>query len=83
MAIVRTWGPVSMVFFSIFPDTPRSSIALLSVSGVTPVFDSWDGAYWEIDAVRWTVVVDTSLAIVGGPMARCDFTLAEMAAAPR
>jgi hypothetical protein len=45
--------------------------------------DFWDGAYWEIDAVRWTVVVDTSLAIVGGPMARCDFTLAEMAAAPR
>jgi membrane protein YqaA with SNARE-associated domain len=36
MAIVRDWGPVSMVFFSIFPDTPRASIALLSLSGVTP-----------------------------------------------
>ena len=36
MAIVRDWGPASMVFFSIFPDTPRASIALLSLSGVTP-----------------------------------------------
>jgi membrane protein YqaA with SNARE-associated domain len=37
LALVRSWGPVSMVFFSIFPDTPRSSIALLALSGVAPV----------------------------------------------
>jgi membrane protein YqaA with SNARE-associated domain len=36
LAIVRSWGPVSMVFFSIFPDSPRSSIALLALSGVAP-----------------------------------------------
>jgi membrane protein YqaA with SNARE-associated domain len=36
LAIVRSWGPVSMVFFSVFPDSPRSSIALLALSGVAP-----------------------------------------------
>jgi len=37
LAMVRTWGPVSMVFFSVFPDSPRSSIALFALSGVAPV----------------------------------------------
>jgi hypothetical protein len=38
LAVVRHWGPVSMVFFSMFPDTPRSSIVLLSLSGVSPAW---------------------------------------------
>lgn len=38
LAMVRTWGPVSMVFFSVFPDSPRSSIVLLALSGVAPVW---------------------------------------------
>jgi hypothetical protein len=33
---VRTWGPASMVFLSAFPDTPRTSIAALALSGVAP-----------------------------------------------
>ena len=33
---VRTWGPASMVFLSVFPDSPRSSIAVLALSGVAP-----------------------------------------------
>ena len=33
---VRTWGPASMVFLSVFPDSPRSSIAVLALSGVDP-----------------------------------------------
>jgi hypothetical protein len=33
---VRTWGPVSMVFLSVFPDSPRTSIATLALSGVAP-----------------------------------------------
>ena len=33
---VRTWGPASMVFLSVFPDTPRTSIAALALSGVAP-----------------------------------------------
>jgi hypothetical protein len=33
---VRTWGPASMVFLSVFPDSPRSSIAVLALSGVNP-----------------------------------------------
>jgi membrane protein YqaA with SNARE-associated domain len=36
LAMVRDWGPVSMVFFSVFPDSPRSSIALFALSGVSP-----------------------------------------------
>ena len=36
MAMVREWGPASMVFFSVFPDSPRSSIALFALSGVAP-----------------------------------------------
>ena len=31
---IRTWGPVSMVFLSAFPDSPRTSIAVLALSGV-------------------------------------------------
>jgi hypothetical protein len=34
--IVRTWGPASMVFLSVFPDTPRTTIAALALSGVAP-----------------------------------------------
>ena len=33
---VRTWGPASMVFLSVFPDTPRTSIAAIALSGVAP-----------------------------------------------
>ncbi len=36
LATLRDWGPVSMVFFSVFPDSPRSSIALFALSGVPP-----------------------------------------------
>ncbi|WP_146188528.1 hypothetical protein [Limnohabitans sp. 2KL-51] len=36
LAMLRDWGPVSMVFFSVFPDSPRSSIALFALSGVSP-----------------------------------------------
>jgi len=32
----QTWGPGSMVFLSAFPDTPRTSIAALTLSGVAP-----------------------------------------------
>jgi hypothetical protein len=35
-SIVRYWGPASMVFLSVFPDTPRTSIAALALSGVAP-----------------------------------------------
>ena len=35
---VRTWGPASMVFLSVFPDTPRTSIAAIALSGVAPEF---------------------------------------------
>jgi membrane protein YqaA with SNARE-associated domain len=38
LAIVRAWGPASMVVFSVFPDSPRSSIALLALSGVAPAW---------------------------------------------
>jgi len=36
LAIVRTWGPTTMVLLAAFPDTPRTSIAVLALSGVTP-----------------------------------------------
>ncbi len=36
LAMLRDSGPVSMVFFSIFPDSPRSAIALFALSGVSP-----------------------------------------------
>ncbi|MCF8148545.1 MAG: hypothetical protein K9J50_08320 [Sulfuritalea sp.] len=36
LATLRDWGPVSMGFFSVFPDSPRSSIALFALSGVPP-----------------------------------------------
>ena len=35
-ATIRTWGPVSMVFVSAFPDSPRTSIAALALSDVAP-----------------------------------------------
>jgi len=35
-SFIRTWGPVSMVFLSAFPDVPRTSIAALALSGVAP-----------------------------------------------
>lgn len=35
LAAMRDWGPVSMVFFSVFPDSPRSAIALFALSGVS------------------------------------------------
>ena len=35
LAMLRDWGSVSMVFFSVFPDSPRSSIALFALSGVS------------------------------------------------
>lgn len=36
LAMLRDSGPVSMVFLSIFPDSPRSAIALFALSGVSP-----------------------------------------------
>ena len=33
---VRTWGSASMVFLSVFPDTPRTSVAAIALSGVAP-----------------------------------------------
>ena len=36
LAMLREWGPFSMVFFSVFPDSPRSAIALFALSGVSP-----------------------------------------------
>ena len=33
---VRSWGPASMVVLSVFPDSPRTSIATLVLSGVAP-----------------------------------------------
>ena len=36
LAMLRDSGPVSMVFFSVFPDSPRSAIALFALSGVSP-----------------------------------------------
>ena len=33
---VRIWGPASMVFLSVFPDSPRTSIATLALIGVAP-----------------------------------------------
>jgi len=35
-SIVRTWGPASLVVLSVFPDSPRTSIAALALSGVAP-----------------------------------------------
>jgi membrane protein YqaA with SNARE-associated domain len=36
LAMLRDMGPISMVFFSVFPDSPRSAIALFALSGVSP-----------------------------------------------
>ena len=33
---IRTWGPISMIFLSAFPDSPRTTIAALALSGVAP-----------------------------------------------
>jgi hypothetical protein len=37
LAMVHTWGPASMVFLAAFPDSPRTSIAALALSGVAPL----------------------------------------------
>jgi membrane protein YqaA with SNARE-associated domain len=37
LATVHTWGPASMVFLAAFPDSPRTSIAALALSGVAPL----------------------------------------------
>jgi len=36
LSMLRDSGPISMVFFSVFPDSPRSAIALFALSGVSP-----------------------------------------------
>ena len=36
LAAVRAWGPATMVLLAAFPDTPRTSIAVLALSGVAP-----------------------------------------------
>jgi membrane protein YqaA with SNARE-associated domain len=36
LAMLRDSGPVSMVVFSVFPDSPRSFIALFALSSVSP-----------------------------------------------
>lgn len=37
LALVRAWGPASMVLLAAFPDSPRTSIAALALSGVAPL----------------------------------------------
>jgi len=37
LTMVRAWGPASMVLLAAFPDSPRTSIAALALSGVAPV----------------------------------------------
>jgi hypothetical protein len=37
LSTVRAWGPATMVLLAAFPDTPRTSIAVLALSGVAPV----------------------------------------------
>ena len=34
--MVRTWWPASMVLLAAFPDSPRTTIAALALSGVAP-----------------------------------------------
>ena len=36
LTTVRAWGPATMVLLAVFPDTPRTSIAVLALSGVSP-----------------------------------------------
>lgn len=36
LTTVRAWGPATMVLLAVFPDTPRTSIAVLALSGVNP-----------------------------------------------
>lgn len=36
LTTLRTWGPATMVLLAVFPDTPRTSIAVLALSGVSP-----------------------------------------------
>jgi hypothetical protein len=38
LAMVRAWGPASLVFLAVFPDCPRTSIAALALSGVAPMW---------------------------------------------
>jgi len=37
LTMVRAWGPASMVLLAAFPDSPRTSIAALVLSGVAPL----------------------------------------------
>lgn len=37
LTTVRTWGPGSLMFLSAFPDSPRTTIAALALSGVGPL----------------------------------------------
>jgi membrane protein YqaA with SNARE-associated domain len=36
LTTLRAWGPATMVLLAVFPDTPRTSIAVLALSGVSP-----------------------------------------------
>ena len=36
LTTVRAWGPTTTVLLAAFPDTPRTSIAVIALSGVTP-----------------------------------------------
>jgi hypothetical protein len=38
LTTVRAWGPATMVLLAVFPDTPRTSIAVLALSGVAPAW---------------------------------------------
>ena len=38
LAMVRAWGPASLMFLAVFPDSPRTSIAALALSGVAPMW---------------------------------------------
>ena len=37
LVMMRAWGPAIMVFLAAFPDSPRTSIAALALSGVAPL----------------------------------------------
>ncbi len=37
LALVQAWGPATLVLASVFPDSPRTSIAVLAIGGLPPL----------------------------------------------
>jgi len=82
MAIVRDWGPVSMVFF-FYISRHASCLYRAAIPERRDTFlDRWHGVHWKADALRRAVVFDTPLAIEGRTLARCRVFLAKIFAAP-